>query len=89
MLISPIIIYGSEMVLTYQVFDVMSPLIEIKRSITILHKLAAVVREGLLDLGHLLSATLLQLLLLRECLIVLPLQLPIIGPVLLILGNYI
>lgn len=89
MLISPIIIYGSEMVLTYQVFDVMSPLIEIKRSITILHKLAAVVREGLLDLGHLLSATPLQLLLLRECLIVLPLQLPIIGPVLLILGNYI
>ena len=89
MLISPIIIYGSEMVLTDQVFDVMSPLIVIKRSISILHKLAAVVRESLLDLGHLLSATPLQLLLLRECLIVLPLQLPIIGPVLLILGNYI
>jgi hypothetical protein len=89
MLISPIIIYGSEMVLTDQVFDVMSPLIVIKRSISILHKLAAVVRESLLDLGHLLSATLLQLLLLSYCLIVLPLQLPIIGPVLLILGNYI
>ena len=59
MLISPIIIYGSEMVLTDQVFDVMSPLFEIKRSITILHELAAVVRESLLDFCHLLSATLL------------------------------
>jgi hypothetical protein len=61
----------------------------IQRWICILYKLAAVVRESLLDLGHLLSATPLQILLLGECLIVLPLQLAIIGPVLLIFGYYI
>ena len=55
MLISPIIIYGGEMVLTDEVIDVLSPIFGIKRSAGILHELAAVVREGLLDLGHLLS----------------------------------
>lgn len=67
----------------------MSLIYEIIRNAGILNELTAVVRKNLLNIGHLLSATLLQLILLCQCLIVLPFYLSIIGPVLLILSNYI
>lgn len=67
----------------------MSLIYEIIRNAGILNELTAIVRKSLLNIGHLLSATLLQLILLCQCLIVLPFYLSIIGPVLLILSNYI